>query len=331
MKKIAVIGVGAMGVNHIRILHDLKTVTLAAICDIDEERGKALAKKCHTTFYKNYKDLLRDKTLFGIIIAVPTKLHKKIALACLEKGIHILLEKPIASTVKDAQEIIKKAKEKKIVLVVGHVERFNPAVVRLEKLIKTGVLGDILSVVVKRVGLNPPPTHDVNVVTDLAIHDLDIVTSVLKRMPKAVFARGGAMASSIIEDHAEIFLDYEKFGCFIQANWITPVKIRTLSITGTKGHAELNYISQELSIYKRQEHTNNKNGGFKQFVKSYKDPKQITVVVKKGEPLKNEILYFLKQAQKSVPMTFTPEDALSALKLSEAVNKSIKKRSLVYI
>lgn len=328
MKKIAVVGVGAMGNNHARILHELKTVKLVAICDLNQKIGLTLAKKYKTKYYKNYKELLRNESLDAAVIAVPTNLHKKSSLAFLSKGISVLVEKPIASNVNDAKEIINKAKEKNVILVVGHVERFNPAVIALQELVKSNKLGDILSIVIKRVGLTPPRTKDVNVVTDLAIHDLDIVVGILGKLPKSVFARGGRIPNSKIEDHAEIFLDYQKFGCFIQANWVTPVKIRTLSITGTKGHAELNYISQELEIYKKPEYKEDSTG-FKQFIKVFRKPEKKLVNISPGEPLKEELLYFLNLLSANKPIAFTPVDALNALKLSVAVNKSIQKQSVV--
>lgn len=332
MLKIAIIGAGVMGGLHTRILSQLPRVKLVAVCDNNNKKGKSLADIYKTKYYSNYTTLLTKEALDGVTIAVPTSFHKEVALACIKAGVNVLVEKPLAQSAKDAALINEAAQKKKVILAVGHIERFNPAVVKLKEFIKKGVFGKIVSVVIKRVGLYPPRIKDVNVITDLAVHDLDIICSLLNKFPKRLFANGGAGISRDQIDYADIILDFDGITCYLQVNWITPIKIRTLSITGTSGYGELNYITQELILYKDmldfklplpQE--------FKKFVSKFGKPKKISVQVKKEEPLKLEILDFLNSIITKKPPVVTGEQGVLALKLTETVLESLSQKKLIQI
>ncbi len=151
--KIAVIGAGTMGNLHARTYFNLPNVDLVAICDVDKINGERLANLYKTKFYPDYKKLLKEESLDGVSIAVPTLLHKEVATDCIEHGINILIEKPLAGSVEEADQIVKAADAKGITLEVGHIERFNPAIARLKELIKEGIFGKVVSIVIKRVGL----------------------------------------------------------------------------------------------------------------------------------------------------------------------------------
>src|SRR5579871_4344261 len=171
MLNIAVIGIGNMGLVHCRIFSNLPNVKLVAICDSDLVKGRKIAKLYHTNFYANYEQLLKSEKLDGVSIAVPTSLHLNVALSCIKYGVDFLMEKPLAQSSREAKIIINRAKKEGVMLTVGHVERFNPAVLKLKQLIEQGSFGEIVSIAIKRVGLFPPRVKDVNVVTDLAVHD----------------------------------------------------------------------------------------------------------------------------------------------------------------
>lgn len=330
MLRIAVVGVGSMGKNHVRIYKRFKDVKLAAVCDKDSKTAGEVARKFGTKFYSNHKDLINNEKLDAVSITTPTNAHREIALDFISKKIPVLVEKPLASTSKDAQEIADRASENKVLLQVGYVERFNPAVIELNKLIKAGKFGKILSIVIKRVGLFPQRVEDVNVVTDLAVHDFDIVTSILGHLPHSVFARGGEGLIKGREDHAEIFLDYGDFGCFIQVNWITPVKIRTLAITGTKSYAEINYITQKMTLYKSN-YKFKQPKGFKEFLAEFGEPETQQIDLSGKEPLELELVNFINSVRQLDKPKVTGDDGIKALILAEAVNKSIKLGMLVKI
>ena len=328
--RVAVIGTGVMGSKHARVYSQMPGVSLEAVCDIDDKTGREVAKSHNTKYYSDHRKLIEKEHPDAVSIVVPTKYHKKVALDFIESGVNVLIEKPLAPTVKDCEELIGKAKSSKVTLMVGHIERFNPAVSKLQELIHSGVFGDVLSIVVKRVGLFPPRINDVNVVTDLAVHDLDVISKILGGLPVNVFARGGNGIIENREDHGEIFMDYGRFGCFVQVNWVTHIKIRTLSLTGTKGYAELNYITQKLDLYKSQ-HANNQQEDFKDFVTNFGEPEKMEVEVKPDEPLRLELENFIESIRSCHLPKVTGIDGLNAVLLSEAVNESIKTGQLIQI
>ncbi len=322
MINVAVVGVGTMGRNHARVYSEMKGVKLLAVCDINPKTVKEIAKQYNISYYVDYKQLIRSEKLDAVSIAVPTEFHKKVAEYFIKKNIPVLIEKPIASTTANARKLIDLAKKRNVILTVGHIEKFNPAITKLQRLLQKGEFGDILSIVVRRVGLFPTQVKDVGVVTDLAVHDLDIITSLVGRTPSTIYARGGISLKGTHEDHAEIFLDFDNFGCFILVNWVTPVKIRKLSITGTEGHAELDYVTQKLEVFKSN-FINKKVPGFKEFVNEFGDPKKNQINIKNQEPLVLELKNFIGNVEGKERLKNKPSQALSALYLSELVIKSI--------
>ena len=157
-----VIGVGAMGKNHARLYSELFDVELIGVADVNENLATSIAQSYGCKPFADYKDLLNEN-LDALSIVVPTTLHKKVALDAITKGINVLVEKPIADTVENADEIIKVARQKGVKLMVGHVERFNPAIIKLKELIDSGLLGKVVSISAKRVGPYNPRIRDVGI------------------------------------------------------------------------------------------------------------------------------------------------------------------------
>lgn len=325
---VAIIGCGVMGSLHARIYANIPKVKLVAVCDINSGSAKKLANLHKTKYYLNYKEMLKKENIQAISITVPTTYHKDVALNCINLGVSaILVEKPLAPSVTDAKLIAEAALKRGVILTVGHIERFNPAVLKLKELIKKGLLGNIVSIVIKRVGLFPPRVKDINVVTDLAVHDLDIVCSLLDKYPESIFATGGKGINRDRIDYADIFLDFGMTSCYLQVNWMTPIKIRTLSVTGTLGYCELDYVTQELILFKS---SYNKiiPEEFEKFVKVL-GPGKIPIGIKKEEPLKLEILDFVNSAIKGKKPLVSSEDGINAVKLSEVVLESLSKKRLI--
>lgn len=325
---VAIIGCGVMGSLHARIYSNMPNVKLVAVCDINPGSAKKLASFHKTKYYSDYKEMLTQEKIGALSITVPTALHKEVALFCINHGVNILVEKPLAPSVQEAKLIAQTAQKKGVVLTVGHVERFNPAVLKLKELIKKGTFGRIVSIVVKRVGLFPPRVKDINVVTDLAVHDLDIVCTLLNKFPKSIFATGGKGINADRIDYADIFLDFDITSCYLQVNWITPIKIRTLSVTGTLGYAELDYVTQALVLYKSNYNTAVPEE-FKKFVTKLGKPGKVSVKVKKEEPLKLEILDFVNSVVRGRKPVVSPEDGINAVKLSEIVLESLSDKKLI--
>ncbi|MBU4274301.1 Gfo/Idh/MocA family oxidoreductase [Patescibacteria group bacterium] len=312
--KVGVIGIGNMGRHHARIYSQLIGVSLKAVADISATAGRVIAKRYNCKFYQSYKKMLAEEKLNAVSIAVPTHLHKKVALDCINQGVSVFIEKPISMTLGDAQQIIQAARKQKVTLAVGHVERFNPAVQKLKDFIKQGKFGKITSIWIKRVGLFPPQAKNANVITDLAVHDIDVCNYLLAQKPKRVYAKAGKALNSRRLDYASIFLDYGAVDVSIQVNWITPIKIRKLSITGTKGYAELDYINQHFKMYE-----NNYQKGFDSygdFIIKFGTPKVERIKIKTEEPLKLELQNFSDYLQSRKGIIVSGKEALVNLEVA---------------
>jgi len=310
---VGVIGTGNMGKNHVRTYSEMAGVKLVAIADISEN-GKLLAEKYGCKYYSSYKEMLNKERLDAVSVCVPTSLHYEVARDVIAKGINLLIEKPITRSVKEAEDIVGLAKAAGVKLAVGHIERFNPAVRKLKEVIDAGKLGDITSIVARRVGLMPPQIRDANVVIDLAVHDIDVCNFLLGRKPDKVLCESGKAIISEREDFADIFMKYGSTNAFIQVNWITPVKIRQLSITGTKGYAELNYITQELMLY--ESNYEKQYSDFGDFVLKFGEPKKTVVDVQKGEPLRLELEYFISCVKNDKQPEVDGKEGLDVLKIA---------------
>ena len=292
---VAVVGAGAMGTHHARTFAELPHADLRAIVDVDIERAELLAERFDCCAYPSVKTMLfGEPHIAAATVAVPTPLHHDVAAHLLEAGKHVLVEKPIASTVAEAEELVALAREHGLVLAAGHVERFNPAVRALKTRLEAHALGDVLSLLARRVGLMPPRVHDANVILDLAIHDVDVFRYLLGAgEPDDVFCNAGKAVNGDLFDYADVFLRFGKVGCLLQANWMTPVKIRSLSATGTRGYAELEYVRQELDVYPAAHPVAAQS--FAQLTR-YSEVEPERIAVEHAEPLRLELDGFVRAA-----------------------------------
>lgn len=292
--KVAVIGAGNMGKNHVRNYCLLPEAELLALADISPNT-KALADEYKIQHFTDYEKMLDEVNPDAVSIVVPTPLHAEVATEVMSRGIHCLLEKPIASTVAEAEKLIKLARTQKIVFTVGHIEHYNPIVRKLKEMIDEKKIGEITSVVCKRVGGFPAVEPKTDVIIDLAVHDVDIISFLLNKQPTKIYSHGSRTHHSQKVDSAEILMDYGRASGFVQANWLTPVKIRTIALTGSEGYLEGNYITQELECYK---HNMKKvKDGFSNFVLKMGDPQREIIKVDFEEPLAVELKAFLAKVQ----------------------------------
>lgn len=317
-----VIGVGNMGRHHARNYAEIASTKLVAVADPKPEVGQALADKFKVNYYRDYREMLKKEKLDLVSIAVPTKFHKQVALDCIDKGIHILIEKPIASTVQEAKQVVLKARNKGIKFTVGHIERFNPAVIKLKELIDSGKLGEIVSVATFRMGPMPTRIKDANVVIDIGVHDIDIMNWFFGRLPDKVTSQGGCALLKTCEDHIEAFLDYGSGGGLLVANWITPLKVRKLTVSGKKAYVEINYITQELDFYESRVMADYDDFG--DFVIKFGESQEKKVIsVKNVEPLRAEIMAFLKSIKENTRPAVTAREAIDALAIAQKISRQI--------
>ncbi|MBI4320673.1 MAG: Gfo/Idh/MocA family oxidoreductase [Chloroflexi bacterium] len=324
MVDVAVVGVGNMGYHHCRVYSCIPGARLVAVADADRERAQAAAKRFGCRHYGSCQDLLAWENVDAISIALPTSMHYRVARDTIAAGVHVLVEKPLAANVEEAQALLGASRERGVVLAVGHVERFNPAVQELKRRIDAGELGEITSIVAKRVGVLPPQVKDANVIVDLAVHDIDIIGYLLGAVPTEVHAAAGRALLSDRFDHAELLLKYGQIGCFVQVNWITPIKIRTLSITGNKGYAELNYVTQRLDIY--QSNVERHYDDFGDFVYRFGTPQAVTIPIEPREPLLLELEAFVRTVEGQGADIATCEDGVRALMVAEQAVRQLENR-----
>lgn len=291
--QIAVVGTGNIGKHHVRILSTIPNIKIAAIAEKNPERLCMLVNKYHCEGYNDILPLLEHHRLDGIIIATPTKSHYPVARQTLKRGITTFIEKPIAATLEEARDLIGIAKKNKTHIFVGHIERFNNAITKVKNLLDSGEIGNVVSLVARRIGLFPPQSPDTNVIVDLAVHDIDIFSFLLNEQPVRVHGSGGKVLLKDFEDHADIFLRYPsgKSG-YIQASWITPVKIRTLSIIGTQGYIEIDYIKQSIQII-HNSLSNPLFDSFGQFILKSEPTTKYFLNETHEEPLKAELVAFI--------------------------------------
>jgi UDP-N-acetylglucosamine 3-dehydrogenase len=270
--RVGVIGVGAMGKHHARIYSEMEWVELVGVADVNEKVAAEVASKYNTAAFSDCGRLLKND-LDAVSIAVPTSLHEDIALKAANHSVNMLIEKPIAESLSSADAIIDAVRRKNLKLMVGHIERFNPAILKLKELISAGELGQVLSISCRRVGPYPPRIRDVGIIIDLAVHDIDAISFLYGKKAMSVYSIAGNSFHTK-EDHASILLQYEdKKSGIVETNWLTPHKIRKITITGTGGVAHADYLEQNLEIWKEGEARE--------------------VQIEKREPLKNELEHFL--------------------------------------
>ena len=306
----AVIGAGQMGQQHCRVLKKLSHVNLVSVCD-----------KNLPADYQDYRLMLKKETIDAVIVATPTKSHYLISRDCLKAGKHVLVEKPITETVEQAKRLINLAKTNQLILTVGHIERFNPAIKKLKAMVQNNQLGGIKSMICQRLGLFDQRVKNTNVVKDIAIHDLDIVNYLLASRPKKINACGGRAILKKQIDYADILLDYGSASVHIQVNWITPIKVRKLLIAGTKGYVELDYLQQTLNYYRHRYSQN--YADFKQLIDKF-DRRPQRIKIRKEEPLKLELQSFCQDIVRHRQPQVTPEEGLAALKIALKISKMIQ-------
>jgi UDP-N-acetylglucosamine 3-dehydrogenase len=305
MKKlgVAVIGTGFWGRNHARVYKELKETELLAVCDIDAERAKTVAKQFDVTPYASTEKMLKREDIEAVSICTWSTNLAKEALKALKAGKHVLVEKPMAVNVKQAEKLLEIADREGLHIMVGFLMRFIPGLQHIKKAIEAKTLGEIVCATAKRVSQWPERIGDVGVVKDTAIHDIDIVRYLFNEDPIAVYAKAGCMMHKKFEDYAQIMLTFEGGkSAFIESNWLTPYKTRTLVVTGSEGIMKLDYITQELTI---------------EDVKETVQPRY-----QWQEPLKLELQHFANCILKKEKPLITGIDGLKALKIAEAALKS---------
>ena len=310
MLRVAVIGVGSLGQHHARIYASLKDVELVAVVDSNEDNGIKQAKKHKTSFVKNYQNLLGK--VDAVSIVVPTPLHYELAKFFLTNSVHCLIEKPITVSLAEADELIALAAEKNLILQVGHIERFNPAILKAQEFLKKPRF-----IEVNRLGPYSPRVAHVGVVLDLMVHDLDMVLFLTGSKVKSVDAVGAKVISEC-EDIANVRIHFES-GCVanISASRVSLDKLRKIRIFQDDSYISLDYEKQDLKIYEK------KDGVSK--VEGLGDIKLTSHFPKKEEPLMSEIVDFISCVKEHKAPKVDGLHGRAALALALEITEQIKK------
>ncbi len=313
MLKAAVIGVGSMGSNHARIYHDMENVELIAVADSQSELAVKVGKRFCVPSYTDLDAMLDTCRPDLISVAVPTSLHYQVSCKLLKRGIHVLVEKPITSHLDDAERLIELAKAEGAILAVGHIERFNPAIAELVRQLRTNKLGRIYRIHAQRLSPYPPRIQDAGVVIDLASHDIDLFRYLMNDQVLRVY---GETMRSINSDHEDMFNGLMRF-CngaigILDVNWITPTKMRTLTITGAGGMFVCNLLSQELCFYENS--SNSSEWDTLSILHSVSEGNMTGFSIKRYEPLVAELTDFVNAViERRSPMV-SGQDGLETLR-----------------
>ncbi len=308
--RVGVVGTGAWGRNHARVYSELPDVELVGVCDMRKDAADAIAQKHGTRAFYDVDELLSLNDLDMISICTPTTTHFEIGIKAVEKGKHILVEKPVTTTVQEAIELNNAAKKEGVKLTVGFIERFNPVVQTIKEVKENGELGAFVSMSTRRIGpFWPERVWDIGVVKDSAIHDVDALRHIAGRSPKTVFAVGGNLKHKY-EDYIYAVLDFgNNVKGTIEANFLTPHKLRKISVTAENGVIDGDYMSQELVIETRRWLKHSKN--------EWK------------EPLRAELSAFVDAIREDKSPIVSGEDGIEVLKICEAILESIRTGEVV--
>ena len=305
----AVIGVGYLGKFHAQKYAALPQSTLLAVCDSNFEIAQTIANEHHVEVCNNHEDLIGK--VDAVSIVVPTQKHYEIAKPFLENGIHVLLEKPITSTVKQAQELVDIAKANNALLQIGHLERFNPAVMAVSH-----VLDQPRFIESHRVAPFNPRGADVNVILDLMIHDIDIILNFVGSPVKHIDASGVPVLSSDV-DIANVRIQFEN-GCVanVTASRVSLKSERKMRIFQHDAYVTIDFQNKQLGIHRKG------NGEMFPGVADIESKEQ---TFEQGDALLSEIDAFLTSINTQQPAVVSGEDGLRALQTAIEISQLLTK------
>jgi predicted dehydrogenase len=299
--RVAVIGVGHLGKHHARILSTLEGATLVGVVDAKKDRAAEIAAASNTRAVDAAADLVGQ--VDAVSVAVPTESHLEVALPFLERGISVLVEKPLARSLVEADRMIETAARTGAVLAAGHTERFNPAVAFAAQHIRRPQF-----IEVHRLGTFPERSLDIDVVFDLMIHDLDVVLSLVGSEVASIEAVGVPVLTGRV-DIANARLRFEN-GCIanITASRISRDRVRKIRFFQEYAYLSIDYAAQEVEIYRLT-----KTGEARPSIEGGK------VEVPREEPLKRELADFVAAVREKRPPLVTGQDGRRALALAQRI------------
>jgi virulence factor len=311
--RIGVIGVGNMGQHHARVLSSMKDVELVGVADINVERGLETASNYKVRFFEDYCDLLPH--VEAVCVAVPTRLHYAVGINCLLAGIHVLIEKPIAASISEAESLVNAAAESQCILQVGHIERFNPAFQELSKVLKTE---ELLALEAHRMSPYSDRANDVSVVLDLMIHDIDLMLELAASPVVKLTASGTRALDSGYLDYVTATLGFANgIVATLTASKVTHRKIRRIVAHCKKSFTEADFLKNEILVH-RQTTTNLTDSRQLLYRQDGLIEKVYTTNI---QPLSAELEHFVNCVHGGNQPSVGGEQALKALRLASLIEQ----------
>jgi len=316
-----------MGRHHARNYAVMPGVELVAVVDADRTQCDEVGSLYSCNSYSNIEDMFKRTHPDVVSVCVPTSKHLDVTCRLLSRGVSVLVEKPVAGSLVEAEQLRDAASRSTGKIAVGHIERFNPAVTSLKRLIRSGRLGTVIQVMTRREGPNPERIRDANIVFDIGTHDIDIMHYLLERAPVAVYASGGRFKRTDHEDYASLMLifggesSYPVTG-YIQVNWVTRAKVRRIEVVGTEGYASVDLIKQSVTLHSLE---------LPPVFRTYEDYLAISgaghaeeIEVEKDEPLKLELQGFIDYCQGTGKNIVTLEEGIAAVGIATYATQEIR-------
>ncbi|MBP7865217.1 MAG: Gfo/Idh/MocA family oxidoreductase [Acidobacteria bacterium] len=300
MLKTGVVGVGSLGRHHARILESIPGVKLVGVADINEENGRKIAHEYSTKYFRDYRDLI--PLVECASVAAPTVDHHAICSAFISAGKHVLVEKPISATLEEGQDLVRQARERKVTLQVGHLERFNPAYTAIRDLITEPKFFEA-----HRLGIFVPRSLDIDVVMDLMIHDIDMVLSLVKSGIRDIRAVGIPILTEKV-DIANVRIEFENgVVANLTASRVSSEKVRKLRFFQPDDYVSMDLANQTVNVFSLQP----ADTAFGKEIITR------NILVEKGEPLRFEILHFLDCVRSGKAPLCGGDEGLTALRVAQ--------------
>ena len=301
--RLAIVGIGHLGSKHLKVLNDLRQeVEIVAICDLKEDSLHLLAEQYHVPFVKNYQEL--EGKIDCVSLCVPTTSHFEIAQFFLNHNIHTFIEKPMTSTIQEAEKLNEIAEKRKLILQIGHVERFNSAFQSIERFLQKP-----LFIECHRLNLFPNRSLDIGVVMDLMIHDIDIILGLVKSPIEKIEAIGANVLTRL-EDIANARVTFQN-GCIcnLTASRVSDEVVRKIRIFQPDSYISLDYVKQEAFIYRKHDNQIHKHA----------------LPIDKEEPLKKELKHFIECIRENKTPIVSGKEGQEALAIALQVTEQILK------
>lgn len=325
--EVGVIGCGYWGPNLIRNFMQMKKTNVARIADLDPKRLEHIKELFPSISPTNdYRRIIEDPAIDIVAIATPVKTHFKFAAEALAAGKHVFVEKPIAASTAEAGELIELAHKHQVKLMVGHTFLYTGAVRKMKEIIDSGELGDIYYINSQRLNLGLFQ-QDINVIWDLAPHDLSIILYLLGKSPVAVSAAGAAHINPRVEDVATVSLYFENdIIAFVQSSWLDPDKIRRMTVVGSKKMMVYDDLqpSEKIRIYNKFVEKPTYYDTFAEFPYAYKYGDIVIPMLAGGEPIRLELEHLVECIEKGKELLTDGQNGLQVVRLLEAANESLE-------